>query len=83
MDQEMAIQIASLARDNHGVPAAQSMGTPERRIIELDAEAPGGGRLVRDVRAWIVRFQLGMSWTELAIDESTSSVVRVERSRAR
>jgi hypothetical protein len=81
MEKDVAILVANMALDAYRVPAAQGMKGAERRIIELEATAPGGGRLVRDVRVWVVRFQAGMTWTELAVDESTGTVVRVERSR--
>ena len=82
MDEAAAIDIATAARAAHAVPSGHALRGTERRIIELEEEAPTGGRLVRDVRTWIVRFAGGMAWTELAVDESSGAVVRVERSRA-
>lgn len=53
----------------------------ERRFVLLagaDREQPDR---VRDVLAWVVRFAGGLSWAELAIDDRSGALVRVERSR--
>jgi hypothetical protein len=82
MDEETAKQIASIARPAHDVPAGYALRSAERRIIEIAEGAAGPAALVRDVRVWIVRFQAGVAWAELAVDEATGTVVRVQRSRA-
>jgi hypothetical protein len=81
MDEATAIQIASASRAAHAVPARYALRGAERRIIELCAGSQGVGALVRDVRVWIVRFQAGAAWVELAVDETTGTTVRVQRSR--
>jgi len=82
MDEATAKQIAGHARPAHDVPAGYAFRSAEPRIIEITDGPSGTGALVRDVRVWIVRFQAGVAWAELAIDEATGSVVRVQRSRA-
>jgi hypothetical protein len=82
MDEAMAKQIASDARPAHDVPASYAFRGAERRIIEISESAAGAAPRVRDVRVWIVRFQAGIAWAELAVDETTRTVVRVQRSRA-
>jgi hypothetical protein len=81
MDEETAKQIASDARPAHDVPADYALRGAERRIIEISEGAAATAPLVRDVRVWIVRFQAGIAWAELAVDEATRTVVRVQRSR--
>jgi len=81
MDEAAAKQIAGKARPGNAVPTGHALRGAERRIIEISDGAGGSGPLVRDVRAWIVRFAAGVAWVELAIDEATGNVVRVQRSR--
>jgi len=83
MDEATAKQVAGTARPAHDVPASYAFHSAERRIIEITEGESKVGALVRDVHVWIVRFQAGVAWTELAVDQATSSVVRVQRSRAR
>jgi hypothetical protein len=81
MDEAAAKQIASDARPAHDVPTGYALRGAERRIIEISEGAAGMTPLVRDVRVWIVRFQAGIAWAELAVDEATQTVVRAQRSR--
>ena len=81
MDEATAIQIATAGRPAHVVPAPYALRGCEPRIIELCAGSGGAGTLVRDVRVWIVRFQGGVAWVELAVDDVTGTIVRVQRSR--
>jgi hypothetical protein len=88
MDESTAKQIADHARPAHDVPASYALHSAQRRIIEITdgdskVEAPVRDVHVRDVRVWLIRFQAGAAWAELAVDEATSSVVRVQRSRSR
>ena len=82
MDEATAKQIASDARPEHDVPAGYAIRGAERRIIEISESAVDVTPLVRDVRVWIVRYQAGIAWAELAVDEATRTVVRMQRSRA-
>jgi hypothetical protein len=82
MDEDTAKQIADAARLAHDVPATYAFRSAERRIIELPDSTPGLATLVHDARVWIVRFQAGIAWAELAVDEATGTVVRVQRSRS-
>jgi hypothetical protein len=77
MDEQTARRIAESAREAHEVPPDQVGKWAERRIIEI----PDDAARVRDARVWVVRFVRGPSWTELAVEEPTGDVVRVERSR--
>ena len=74
MDEATAKQIAGNARPAHDVPASYALRGAERRIIEITDGGSGIGALVR--------FQAGVAWAELAVDESTGTVARVQRSRA-
>ena len=68
-------------RAKHEIAPAAVLEFAKRRYIELKdgpAEAPGP---VRDALVWIVHFKLGISWTELSIDDLNGGIVRVERSR--
>jgi hypothetical protein len=82
VDEATAGEIAEAARGAHDVPPRAARTGAERRIIEL-ADGRGPGARVRDVRVWAVRFQAGAAWCELAVDEVTAAVVRVQRSRGR
>jgi hypothetical protein len=53
----------------------------ERRFILVAGPDPQEPSRVRDVLAWVVRFGGGISWAELAVDDRTGAVLRVERSR--
>jgi hypothetical protein len=82
MDEARATHIADSTRPDHGVPVTYALHGAQRRIIEVTEDASGAESRVRDVRVWIVRFQAGIAWAELAVDEATGNVVRVQRSRS-
>lgn len=82
MDEQTARGIAQASPEKPDLPPAYVLRGATRRIIEL-GEQPAVGARVRDVRVWVVRFQAGIAWCELAVDEATGQVVRVQRSRAR
>lgn len=82
MDEATAKQIASDARPDHGITAGYALQGAQRRIIEVTEDPSGAESRVRDVHVWIVRFQAGIAWAELAVDEATGRVVRVQRSRS-
>lgn len=63
------------------VPAVWEAGQPELRWIELTDAGDRKAAPARDLRAWVVRFGDELQWIELAIDDGTGGVVRVERSR--
>jgi hypothetical protein len=65
----------------HQVPADWGAGPAEPRWIELAESARDVPSPVRDVRAWIVRYRTQLQWVDLAVDDATGQVVRVERSR--
>jgi hypothetical protein len=72
---------AEAARSTHEIDEGWRLVAAERRYIlvagpDLEEPAP-----VRDLLAWIVRFGAGISWTEVALDDRTGAIVRVERSR--
>jgi hypothetical protein len=77
MDEQTARRIAETAREAHDVPPGHVGKWAERRIIEIRDDAAR----VRDARVWVVRFVRGPSWIDLAVEERTSDVVRVEKSR--
>lgn len=80
MTETEARAIAEAQREAHEVPEDATIQWAERRIIEL-LETPPPEALVRDVVVWIVRFARPLGFHELAVDESTGDIVRVERSR--
>jgi hypothetical protein len=82
LDETAAKRLASDARADHGVPTSYAFHGAQRRIIEVTEDPSGVESRVRDVRAWIVRFQTGIAWAELAVDEVTGAIVRVQRSRS-
>ena len=81
MTESEARAIAEAQREACAVPADWAIAHAERRIIEL-LEAPPPDARVRDAVVWILRFESGLGWLELAVDEKTRTVVRVERGRA-
>jgi hypothetical protein len=85
MDESVAVGIAQGSRPAYEVPAEYVVRHVERRFIELGdtPAAPGEDTVrVRDLRVWVVRFGAGIAWIDLAVDEVTARVVRVERSRS-
>jgi len=81
MTENEARAIAEAQREACQVPADYAIESAERRIIEL-LDAPPPDARVRDAVVWIVRFERGLGWLELAVDEKARTVVRVERGRA-
>jgi len=81
MTELQAREHAEQARTEHQVPDRFQLAHAERRFIELIA-APGTPPPVRDCLVWVVRFAQGARWVELAIDDASAAVVRVEKSRA-
>jgi hypothetical protein len=81
MDEVGARRAAETARVSAGVPAEYVLESAERRIIEV-AEGPiERPSRVRDCLAWVVRFSGDFGWRDLAIEDATGLVVRVERSK--
>lgn len=81
MNEAAAKQIAETVRAQHDVTSGYRLRHAERRIIELLQSRTESDAWMRDVRVWVVRFQDGIRWIDLAIDEVTGDVVRVEKSR--
>jgi len=81
VDEATARALAEAARPARDVPPGYALVASERRIIEL-VEGTGPGP-VRDALVWIVRFAEGIRWMELAVEEASGQVVRVQRSRTR
>jgi len=65
----------------HQVPPDWKAGPAEPRWIELSEARVGEPGPVRDLRAWVIRYRTQIQWIDLAIDDATGQVVRVERSR--
>ena len=81
MDENAARLAAASARASAGVPADFALESAEHRIIEV-AEGPiERPSRVRDCLAWVVRFSGDFGWHDLAIEDATSRLVRVERSK--
>jgi hypothetical protein len=79
---EEAVATAEAAREEKEVPPESSVASAEQAYIELGTGEPEKPSPVRDVLAWLVRFQLGRGrWVELAVDDKLGKVVRVRRSR--
>ena len=82
MTKQEAVATAAQALPAHKVPAEAQATTAELRWLELAADGPGTPGPVRDAKAWVVRFELnGRPVAELAVEDSTGKVVRVERFR--
>lgn len=77
MDEQTARRIAETARVAHEIPTGHVAKWAERRIIEIRDDAAR----VRDARVWVIRFAYRSAWIELAVEERTGDVVRLERSR--
>ncbi len=81
MNREEALLRSEQVRGQHEVSPAAVVSTVEQKYIELrDGPSTEPGP-VRDVAVWIVRFQAGIAWKDLAIGDRTGEVVRVEQSR--
>jgi hypothetical protein len=72
---------AEAARTQAGVALSWRALSAERRWIALAGPDPAEPAPVRDLLAWVVRFGDDLSWAELALDDRTGALVRVERSR--
>lgn len=81
MTEQEARRHAEEQRAAHGVPAGWRATAAERRWVELATGKPGEPAPVRDLKVWVVHFADPLSWVELAVDDATGRVVRVERSR--
>ncbi len=73
---------AQEARGQYALTSEWEMTNLARRIIELSESFPEQPSRVRDCLAWIARFNNGPAWIELALEDATAQVVRVERSRS-
>lgn len=63
------------------IPAGAGDATAQLRYIELAIGSPDQPAPVRDVLAWVVRFQYGVAWGDIAVDDRTGDFLRVEYSR--
>jgi hypothetical protein len=81
MDEAAARGAAEGARASAGVPADFQFESAQRRIIELGEADGASPTRVRDCVAWVVRFANDFGWRDLAIEDATGKVVRVERSK--
>jgi len=81
MNDHKARTHAEQARPFHSVPADAELVDIERRYIELAGPDPTAPAPVRDLLAWVARFENENGWMDLAIDDHSGDVVRVERSR--
>jgi hypothetical protein len=72
---------AEEARAGAGVSVSWTALSAERRWISLAGADPAQPAPVRDLLAWVVHFGDDLSWAELALDDRTGALVRVERSR--
>lgn len=79
-EQEARVR-AEQARWVHEVLPAAMIVWAEERYIELPEREPEIPAPVRDVLVWVVRFQQGIMWKDLAVDDLTGRIVRVEQSR--
>jgi hypothetical protein len=79
--EQEAMLRAGEQRADHRVPAGWETLAAERRWIELPEGPAGQPAPVRDLLAWVVRYGDEMRWVDLAVDDATGRVVRVERSR--
>lgn len=81
MTESEALRSAEAARGAHQVSASWSTLFAERRYITLAGPDREQAAPVRDVLAWVVRFGDDLSWVDLALDDRSGAVLRVERSR--
>jgi len=76
-----ARRIAKEHRQHTYIPVTSTDSGAQLRYIEIAEGDPQQPAPVRDVLAWVVRFNYGAAWGEVAVDDKTSNVVRVEYSR--
>lgn len=81
MTEQEARGKAHEARGQLALTSEWQISGAEKRLIELPEGFPEQPTRVRDCLAWIVRFINGPFWVDLAIDDASGDVVRVERSR--
>lgn len=81
MTRDEARTIANQARAEYKIPDAATIAFVEERYIELTGVDEETAQLVRDALVWVVRFRAGSAWTDLAVEQKTGAIVRVERSR--
>ncbi len=81
MTQQQAIERAELARSDHSVPNEWKLRQAGKRYIQLGSNKREEPSPVRDLLVWVVQFGGELSWIELAIEDRTGQIVRVERSR--
>lgn len=81
MDEAAARGAAEGARASAGVPGDYRFESAQRRIIELGEGDGATPSRVRDCLAWVVRYAGDLGWRDLAIEDATGKVVRVERSK--
>lgn len=87
MDENRAKDQAEKLRTKTEVPGDFDLEWIKLRYIELGQEVPDTQNpdkriiLVEDRLVWIARFSKAISWWELAIDDKSGTLVRVQRSR--
>jgi len=82
MTEQEAVAAATKALPAHKLPGEATAQSAELHWIELKEGDPDQPGPVRDAKAWVVRFALGeRALAELAVDDGTGKVVRVERFR--
>ncbi len=86
MNAREAVAVAEAAAPEFGIPDHFAAQDAELRIVELVAGAPIVDQLpppgpVFDRKAWVVQFAADILWVELTVDDATSRIVRVRRSR--
>jgi hypothetical protein len=81
MTEQEARRSAEEQKAAYQVPLEWGAGPADLRWIELSETSPGEPAPVKDLRAWVIRFRTQIQWADLAIDDASGKVVRVERSR--
>lgn len=82
MTREQAMAVAEASREEREIPRGARISSAEQQYIELSQGDPEQPSPVRDVLAWLVRFEFEKGrWMELAVDDKQGQVVRVRRSR--
>lgn len=81
MTEHDARRRADAERATHAIDPGWRLVAAERRYILLGGPKREEPAPVRDLLAWIVRFRGAVSWVEMALDDRTGVVLRVERSR--
>jgi hypothetical protein len=76
-----AREALELLRVAHNIDPGARLSLLERRYIEVGDAPPAVPSEVWDVLAWVGRFSIGSRWVEIAVDDTTGSVLRVRWSR--